>query len=365
MKRRRINLLISYCIAWTAAFIFLSIVRGVGTEETGNLQFETSDSFFISILLGPIIGLLTGFSQLWLEEYLYKRISLRKFLATRLVYSIFFMIFMAVSAYFIYALYFGVPITFSVFALEEGSFAIYLYVLVVDFFIAVIRQVNLMLGEGNLMKLIKGQFYHPREENRIFMFLDLQSATSHAERLGHIQYSQLIQDCFNDLGAVIRFETEIIQYVGDEAVLSWEQDRGIRHQNCLKAYFSFQSVLASKKAYYEEKYDCLPFFKAGVHLGTVTVTEVGKYKRDIAYHGDVLNTAARIQGQCNVYKEALLISEELQQELSGEGYQFTPLGTVALKGKAKEVEIVAVAEDMPHNLGSTGSLSSASTPKAH
>ncbi len=37
-----------------------------------------------------------------------------------------------------------------------------------------------------------------------------------------------------------------------------------------------------------------------------TVLEVGEIKRDISYLGDVLNTAARIQGKCNDYGEDLL-----------------------------------------------------------
>jgi len=33
------------------------------------------------------------------------------------------------------------------------------------------------------------------------------------------------------------------------------------------------------------------------------VAEVGEIKTEIAYHGDTINTAARIQEQCNVLKQ--------------------------------------------------------------
>lgn len=35
-----------------------------------------------------------------------------------------------------------------------------------------------------------------------------------------------------------------------------------------------------------------------MNAGIVTVAEVAKYKKEIAYHGDTINTAARIQGKC-------------------------------------------------------------------
>lgn len=57
-----------------------------------------------------------------------------------------------------------------------------------------------MLGDK---KLVTGRFCTPTAEERNFMFLDLQASTTLAEQLGHIKYSMLIQDCFNDLGVVV------------------------------------------------------------------------------------------------------------------------------------------------------------------
>ena len=79
------------------------------------------------------------------------------------------------------------------------------------------------------------------------MFIDLQSSTSIAEKLGHIRYSMLIRDCFNDLSVVIENEAEIYQYVGDEAVLTWKLSEGIRNQNCLNAFYNFKKYMRRKK----------------------------------------------------------------------------------------------------------------------
>jgi len=344
INRRRWRVVRNYCIGWTLAFAFLSIVRGVGTMELGELKFDFVSSLLISLTIGPIIGFISGYSQVLMEERIYQRISIQRFLVIRLLYSILIVFALILIAYAVYQFYFGADISLIAFAFDSGSFAIYFYVLFVDIFLDVLRQVNLMLGEGNLGKILRGKFYTPTEEERIFMFLDLQSSTNLAERLGHIQYSSLIQDCFNDLGVVVENEAEIYQYVGDEAVLTWKLNDGLRSQNCLKSFFNFKKQLISRSDYYQNKYGCKPFFKAGLHAGIVTVTEVGKYKKEIAFHGDPINTAARIQDQCNRFNEELLMSEDLMNQIETDNYTFKAIGGIPLRGKEGEVSIYAVSQ---------------------
>ena len=180
--KRRLRLIRDYCLGWTFAFIFLSIVRGVGTVEVGSLQFAFLDSILISFTMGPIIGVISGVAQIWMEEKIYRRNSIGRYLVLRLIYELGFIIIMILLAYGTYQLYFGTELGIVDFAFDDGSFAIYFFVLSVDLAINIIRQLNLMLGQGNLGKLLTGKFYHPREEQRIFMFLDLQSSTQLAER---------------------------------------------------------------------------------------------------------------------------------------------------------------------------------------
>ncbi len=337
-NKRRLKILQQYTIGWTLAFIFIGIVRGEGTKELGSVQFEVWDSIVMAFIVGPILGCISGYAQILTEEKGYKRISFQKLLLLRMVYAILFLVSLITLAYIVY----GKNITYFDFAFEPGSFAIYLYILTVDIFMFGLRQINLFLGSNNLWKLFRGKFYTPREEKRIFMFLDLQSSTKHAEILGHIQYSKLIQDCFNDLGIVVENDAEIYQYVGDEAVLTWELKDGLRNQNCLQAYFNFKRRLEKRKEYYLKHYNIIPYFKAGMNSGIVTVAEVGKYKKEIAYHGDTINTAARIQGKCNEFKQDLLISEQLKNDLNTADFVFNKLGSIALKGKEKQLLLYAV-----------------------
>ena len=115
-----------------------------------------------------------------------------------------------------------------------------------------ILQINEKFGQGVLINFLLGKYHKPKEERRIFMFMDLKSSTTYAEKLGHIKYSQLIQDCFYDLtDIVLSYEAKIYQYVGDEVVLSWDVDKGINHENCLKTFFAFDNLLQSKSKYYK------------------------------------------------------------------------------------------------------------------
>ncbi|MEL6134230.1 MAG: adenylate/guanylate cyclase domain-containing protein, partial [Bacteroidota bacterium] len=226
---------------------------------------------------------------------------------------------------------------------------ILIYTAFVSILFGLIRQTDSMFGPGILRNLITGKYHHPKEEERIFMFIDLKSSTTYAERLGHILYSELIQDCFFDLtDAIQAHEVEVYQYVGDEAVLTWKVRNGLKNANCLRAFFTFEQTIQKRADYYFNKYDLVPVFKAGGNMGLVMTAEVGVVKREIAYHSDVLNTAARIQSCCNSLGHRLLISEYLYQQLPmSPDYTFEEVGAVSLKGKMQEVNIYSVEPTIP------------------
>ncbi|MGB5893065.1 MAG: adenylate/guanylate cyclase domain-containing protein, partial [Ignavibacteriaceae bacterium] len=135
----------------------------------------------------------------------------------------------------------------------------------------------------------------------------------------------------------------IYQYVGDEVVLSWDFDKGLKNNNCINIYYDYMNVIRGRSKYYKGKYGMIPEFKAGLSSGYATVAEVGELKKELAYHGDVLNTASRIQGICNKYNKSLLISEELENNLNlDSNYNKELIGSIELKGKLQPVNIYSV-----------------------
>jgi len=205
--------------------------------------------------------------------------------------------------------------------------------------------INKKFGPGFLMDLLTGKYYHPKNEELIFLFLDLKGSTTLAEKLGHKKYSTFIRECVHELTPVIqKYNARVYQYVGDEVVLFWEKKEGYRKQNCLNAFFEFISILKKRKDYYLSKYGEVPIFKAGMDSGVVTATEIGDIKREIAFHGDVLNTAARLEKKCNEFNEKLLVTENVaDQSQSGKKFEFKFLSDLPLRGKSENIKFYAVA----------------------
>ena len=118
-------------------------------------------------------------------------------------------------------------------------------IMVWTFIVAVTQfmlQVNDKFGPGNLWKIFIGKYYSPKEELRVFMFLDLKSSTSIAENLGHQQYYHFLNDFYALISdPIINRSGEIYQYVGDEIVVSWTTERAIKNMNCLFCFFVLYS----------------------------------------------------------------------------------------------------------------------------
>lgn len=210
----------------------------------------------------------------------------------------------------------------------------------------IVLQVNDKYGPGVFLSFLLGKYFQPKREERIFMFLDLRSSTTIAEKLGEERYFNFIKDVFKDVTpAIIYAKGEIYQYVGDEIVVSWKMNNGIENANCLQCFFEVQSTLRRQNAYYEKNYDGVaPEFKAGLHYGYVMAGEIGVVKRDIAFSGDVLNTAARIQSKCNELGVDILFSKFLLDKLALKPHLFTPqrIGDMALRGKQQKVMLYTV-----------------------
>ena len=212
--------------------------------------------------------------------------------------------------------------------------------ILLNFIIQTIKNV----GKHNLSRFLTGKYRRPIREDRTFMFLDMRSSTAIAERLGHILYSRLIRDCFADVNFVLeKYSAEVYQYVGDEIIFTWPTDRAVANGRCLDLFFEVRDVFEKRVPYYANKYDVRPEFKAGCHCGMVTATEVGVDRREIAYHGDVMNTSARIQELCNTLGHDLLISRDLKQRLnSAKAWSIEAMGSHHVHGKSHDVDVFAV-----------------------
>jgi len=203
-----------------------------------------------------------------------------------------------------------------------------------------------LLGKNYLIKIFAGKYNRPFEEDRIFMFLDLKSSTSIAEKLGHKRFLSLLNDFFYDLAEpVVATKGQIYKYVGDEAIVTWKIKRAKVSGDPIGCFFQLKKQISKKSSGYLEKYGLIPEFKAGMHGGIVVTGEMGFIKKEIAYLGDVLNTTARIESACNEFGAELIVSDTVLSRLNlGGVYKITHLGSIKFRGKENAVEVAAVEE---------------------
>jgi adenylate cyclase len=226
---------------------------------------------------------------------------------------------------------------------EYIFYLILIYNFTVSLIFSFVTQVSKKLGPNMMLPLILGKYRVPREEYRAFLFMDLKSSTTIAETLGHIQYSALIRDCFWDINSVIaNYQGDIYQYAGDEVIMTWLVDETKTDFACIDFFFACERQFQKRAIYYQRHYGLHPQFKAGAHVGKVTSVEIGEIKREIAFHGDTLNTAARLQSLCNEYQKIFLISATLANRINNSPYALHSLGKVQLKGKNIPIEMFSV-----------------------
>ena len=217
--------------------------------------------------------------------------------------------------------------------------------MLIGFITVVWLQVSDKYGPGMFNKFMLGEYYHPKEEERIFLFLDLIGSTTIAERLGNIQFFKLLSLYFEDMtDSILENHGEIYQYVGDEIVVSWTKENGLEKAGCLECFFDIEQAITRKAADYQAQFGLVPKFRAGLHIGRVVVGEIGIIKKDICYNGDVPNTTARILEACKSFGQKLLISDALYQSIAADHdrYIFTDLGPTSLRGKDVVIGLWAV-----------------------
>jgi adenylate cyclase len=205
-------------------------------------------------------------------------------------------------------------------------------------------QINNKFGQGVFWNILRGKYNTPKEESRIFMFLDLNSSTTIAEKLGDKKYHAFLKDIFTNItNPILDNKGEIYQYVGDEVIVAWKYSDGIQNSECVQCFFDIKYHLQQLSPKYIAQYGLVPSFKAGIHCGKVVAGEVGIIKRDITYSGDVLNTTSRIQDMCKEFNEEVIVSGDLAASLRLAGnFAAQTLGSIKLKGKQKEMLLIAL-----------------------
>jgi adenylate cyclase len=340
---------------WITANILLIAIIHLQLQIVGQVfDIPVAQRFLpgllLAILLGVFYGVTLGLAGFFLERRLFRKYSLGKVILFKAMGSLAILTFLvAFIRFFLFELVIAPSLFIRENYLDDQSWRyVYDLLLIYYFFmtlvISFINQVNKKYGPGVLVPLLLGKYRSPKEEQRIFMFMDLKASVTIAEQLGHLKYSSFIRDCFFDINEVlIPFSAQVYQYVGDEIVVTWPEEEGLKQLHCIKFYFACRRQFSKRSDYYMRNYGLIPDFKAGAHTGKVTAVEIGEVKRDIAYHGDTLNTASRLQGLCNGYNKNFITSEYLFSKITlDDSLKAEMLGMVLLKGKTEKIGVISI-----------------------
>jgi adenylate cyclase len=355
--KRNLTRILPFGAIWLIfSFVYSLLERGLLGNltiypATGN-PYDFSGTVFITAGTALVCGLLIGSVEvLYLTKLFQRKSFARKILYKTSLYLGFIVVFLLLTSLF-----------FNSFALQQSiisepvlhntlifftSFAFWSVVIYIGSIIGVslfYHEVNENLGQGVLRNFFSGKYHTPKEEERVFMFLDMKGSTTLAERIGHGKYFEMLKEYFADLSdPIIRHAGKVYQYVGDEVVITWTLENGLHNNNCIACFFSLKDSLQKQKEKYKSAFGIVPEFKAGLHVGIVTTGEIGVIKKEIIFTGDVLNTTARIQSLCNSLGVDILISGQVMNKLTlDSGYQIKSFGESELRGRDEKIELYTI-----------------------
>ena len=226
--------------------------------------------------------------------------------------------------------------SFNTLIFKGDLYIIIIYALAGTISVNLVYQISRKMGQGVLWNFIMGKYHKAREEERIFMFMDINNSTEIAENLGDIEYNNLLNRFFFDItDSILTNYGEIYRYVGDEVVVSWKLKKGEAQAHFLRAYFNAKRAIHIKREEYLKLYGLVPGFSAGFHYGKVIVGEIGEVKSQICFFGDVMYETTEIEKSCKKYKTDNLISETLLNLIElPQIFDATEMGVMEIQGFA-------------------------------
>ena len=340
------------------AFVFALIEKGIMGDlteypATGN-PYESEKAVLVTTLSSLILGFIFGIIEIYFLEKLFLKVSfLIKLIAKSSFYIFLLSLLFYIITIIISSLSMDLPF-WNTEVLKTGSLyfgnslylAELLYASGIIIILLFIFEINDYLGQGIVINYITGKYHKPREENRIFMFLDMKSSATIAENLGHIKYFELLKTYYADMTNPIENNSgKVHQYVGDEIVITWDLKEGINNNNCINCFFSLKKKFSEQADSYKKSFGVIPKFKAALHCGPRTTGEIGILKKDIFFTGDTINTTSRMEKLCNQYNVDCIISATLLNQLKKlSSFVITNIGENLLKGKDKPIKLFTISE---------------------
>jgi adenylate cyclase len=220
----------------------------------------------------------------------------------------------------------------------------------ITYAVACVVLANLVLGVTNIigprafLNFITGRYHTPVEERRFVLFVDIAGSTGLAERLGGIAIHRLLDRTFRLLTlSVIDYRGEVLNYVGDEVIVTWRERDGAIECRPLRCFMAMREELSRAAGQLEREFGVVPRIRGSLHFGPVIVGEIGDLKRAIVFNGDVMNTTARLEELSRNVEGGFLASRAAMERFSSAPpFSVRDLGRLPIRGRADGIDVFGI-----------------------
>ena len=305
-------------------------------------SFATTRDIAVGLLYGLLISApLAGISLFVLEGPMRVWLGGLSFTATLMVRSAIY------ATIIVPILFFQLGSVIAGFARDPSNKSLWIDI---AYSVACVVLVNLVLGITNIigprafLNFIIGRYHTPIEEKRFVLFVDIAGSTGLAERLGGVAIHRLLDRTFRLLTlSVIDYRGEVLNYVGDEVIVTWPERSGAIGCRPLRCFMAMRDELTRATSQLEREFGVVPRIRGSLHFGPVIVGEIGDLKRAIVFNGDVMNTAARLEELSRNVDGGFLASRAAMQRFdSAPPFAVRDLGRLAIRGRADGIDVVGI-----------------------
>lgn len=319
-----------------------------------------SDGFgsWFPYINGFIIGILVAVFIAWVELVLlpgqmrflkfYKILLLRTLLYATVIPLLIFSVFLLSRVYrfnlSVKAAFYSDE--FQNYLLHEDFDLVIIYTLALAFVASFTYQLSRKMGQGMFLNFVTGRFYQPVVDEKIFMFLQIHNSDQVIKKIGRLNFHELLKEVSYRITPVILAHYGIIHhYVEDEIVVYWSKSKGYKNAHCVRLFYAIHHHFEGIKQEMYSKYEAFPVFYAAIHAGEVVQGEIGEIKSEIAFYGDVMNTASRMLALCHSLSKPVLVSGEVRSNTTLPSiFQWVDCDSQVLRGKRSDTHLFSLEE---------------------
>jgi adenylate cyclase len=313
------------------AVTIFALLAGLASRAAGRPPiFATLNA----ILVGTGVGL---FEEFYVQSLRGRRIRNIHPLQAILIYTIVVVIMFFIAIHLTHLLlwpFYRLPVPYAMLPIVLPLVIVFAVIGIV-----VMRTAH-FIGIDTLFHLTVGTYHRPVLQEKVLVFLDINSSTALAEELGALRTKSLVGKFLFDISKPITDHGgEIYLYKGDGLIALWDWREAVRGNRILRAIDDIFATIGRERREYLGQFGVVPSFRIGVHGGEVVVSEQGDTKRAIGIYGSTINIAARMEEVAKARNIACAISGDVAENLlDGEG-RLIPIGHEKFRGSNVEIPI--------------------------